>query len=1390
MNKEDRKFRKEYNQAKSNTLTNMGEGAKYGINSAWNFFNLQYRDLINKSNRDLLAVEQIERFDKKPNPQKVEDLTQSIEKLEDEMTPYREAELQNLREYQAFYDNIDNLPARYLTGFTYGAIKNNLNPIEFARNSALNLLSLGQGNVFNFGFQMLVDTTDNLLSNRYDDELLGIIRSADDKELVEAGGGALLTNTLFPALKWTGRKIKGSSLVKNILNSDVIEVNAKHLKDVDVLDFNDPNPVTTLKNKKYIKEVKEIPNDPTFGINIKHEIKATKDLLETGHDSTGAVNFRQLADELIELGHTITKEATENKTKKESKLLKQGKSALEASKDTPMDRKDVNVSLERNIRGIVNNYIEKPIALYENLYKGEYHKAIREVSHKYDDAVLNIGPTERSVNERLAEDLADNTVADTILDTIFSKTTKFSTNGKADVDPIKLSKFGDDIVKEWREVIGLAVTHNTSENMELFRSSPKYEPYIYTGKNREMFDNKLTTVVQDFLNDKLSLDEFSKILFSQKDKFNFFKEKDSIEETFESYIAKVINQITGAESGAKYKEKIKSIFKNKKLPVEKIEQALKDIKERKINTAIMSLTFNKEQIFDFFIKNTDFERIKEVLESKLNLLEPLEGETQEEALKRFVKDLRITTNWKKNLNQDLDNINFDETISRDLIDVIKDSFKGKTTKEKMQNFALFAEYWKNDNITMLNLIESMTTTEKASLTALGIPFYRMKTAVNDEEGLLKLFYDVPVLRKDYDKIVEAVASDRSIAVEVQNKFLEVFNNYINKKDPFTTGIESDPIRSVEKATMWGLRNFFLALSGMGESFSHPVLAAIKGTEYFNGNFFKSAYEMSKVSPKVYGLALLRELKPIAGISVSLNKLYRGLGALIGGDDGELLASLELSSIADTITPKKQGSVLVEGLKGMADIVQDLNLHLQGSMQNMRYLSSSLLAIQKIKQLLNYDKFELLPLEDQKRFKAVYIDDDVKFQKWKADLNLKDSNNKTIGLTNALYKIGYSDETKYLHSSMLYDLYAEDPFKNLRTTNMGGGENLLLKVKTLFTSFTNDLLNYGWDKARYYKDSKGIYRKRMSTNYLKHITKNKKDFLISTTGGVAGITLLSLAGIAGKYLDSKVFGKSDDEKTRARLKAIAYSGDKGKYIADFALDASMSATGLDAFSQSSTGITEMLKTMKENNFVPRRVNTLYNSIKGTPIYNKPSDLDWYTSTLYEEEIRKDIQRRSGEEEDEELKQNLETFFNALDVAYTEALEESGQLPTGSGLEKKRELLGCDDKKEVEEMRASQNFNSIVALTLAQSDMDNVKNNFMINIEEAKEKDLLNKSTDEYLKDTGINKKLNKVITDQTTLTKEEQKKLDEYMKTVKDKDEFVRLLKEMGYRKYLLNSRKR
>lgn len=34
MNKEDRKFRREYNQAKSNTLTNMGEGAKYGINSA------------------------------------------------------------------------------------------------------------------------------------------------------------------------------------------------------------------------------------------------------------------------------------------------------------------------------------------------------------------------------------------------------------------------------------------------------------------------------------------------------------------------------------------------------------------------------------------------------------------------------------------------------------------------------------------------------------------------------------------------------------------------------------------------------------------------------------------------------------------------------------------------------------------------------------------------------------------------------------------------------------------------------------------------------------------------------------------------------------------------------------------------------------------------------------------------------------------------------------------------------------------------------------------------------------------------------------------------------------------------------------------------------------
>lgn len=1405
--KEDLKYRQQFNQEKEGTLSNMTTGFKHGSISAWNYFNLERKDIINKSNRDLLAVEQIERFDKKPNVGMALILKDSIEEKEEEMKPYREAELKNLREYQAFYENIDNAPARFLTSLSYGAAKNTLNPIEFGKNTAFNAMTLGSGVALNIGFQILLDTTDNLLMYRYEDELLGKTREDNVQALIEAGGGAILGNLLFPAIRWGGRKIKGAMSIDNILDDNFINFNARDLKNIDILDFDDPDPKITFKNKKYVTDVTKKPdifkesekaiknfyenemevrtdNGRTFGVNLKHEIKATKDMLETGYDSTSAINFREMVDDIIELGHQVTSEAVKNKTKLEGKLSKQGKSMLEVSKEAPMDRRNINVNIERNIKSMINNYIDKPIRLYEEMYKSEYHKAIRDISYKYDDAILNIGPFKRSVNERLAEDLVDYTVVDTVLDSVFTNTRKFVSKGDTDINDIKLGEFGTNVVNDFRKAIGLAVTHNTEENIKLFVNTPKYEKYIYRGDERSIFDVKIDKAVSDFFADDLDIGEFSKILFYQKDKYDFFNESKNLGKSFESYILKIMNEkIDGKEIG-KYKTKIKGLMKKGKFDIENVKKMLDDVREKKVNTAIMSLGFNKEQIFDFFIKNDDFTKVKEVLGNKINLIKIAEGETQEEAVKKFIKDLRITTNWKKELNQDLSDITFNETVSRDLIDVIKDNFIGRTTKQKMKNFTEFAEFWKNDNISMLNMMEAMTTTEKASITALGVPFYRLKNAINDEKGFLKLFYDVPVLRKDYDKIVKAISEERSIADNVQRKFLEVLKNYVERKDQFKKTVQSNPIDTAEKAVFWGLRNYFLALSGAGEVLQHPALTAVKGTEYFDGNFFKSAYETSKITPKAIGLTMLREFKPIAGMGVSLNRFYRGLGALIGGDDGELLASLETARYADIITPRKNGSLTVEGIKGMGSIVQDFALHLQESMQNLRFFSSQLLAIQKIKQLLNYDKFESLSLDDQKRFKAVYIDDDIKFQAWKNNLKTINESGNNVGLISALYKNGFSDETKYLRSSMAYDLYAEDPLKNLKKPE--GDKSFFLNFRTVFTTFTNDLLNYGWDKLNYYRDKKGIYRNRLSTAYLKHIKDNPKDTAISIGGGVAGLTLLSIAGMARPYIDSKIFQKSDDEKIQAKIKAVAYSADKGKYLRPLAIESVLSGTGLDAFSMSSSGIGDMFGTMLKNKFVPRRVDSVYNAWRGTPVYNKPYNMDWYTKALYEEEIKNDVRKRAGLEK--EQKQTLEEFFKAMDTAYTEVLEENGDLPKGSGVERKRELLGYDDKKEVKKIKNSENYKVIETISLIQSNPQNIENNFANNIEEIQEKNMINGKRKMFMKAFGITEKGYDAMKKQVELTEEEKKKLKRYMDSLDEKDEFWRLMKEVGYKSYLLNTR--
>ena len=445
-----------------------------------------------------------------------------------------------------------------------------------------------------------------------------------------------------------------------------------------------------------------------------------------------------------------------------------------------------------------------------------------------------------------------------------------------------------------------------------------------------------------------------------------------------------------------------------------------------------------------------------------------------------------------------------------------------------------------------------------------------------------------------------------------------------------------------------------------------------------------------------------------------------------------------------------------------------------------------MAVQKIKNLLKYDKFESLSLDDQKIFKRVFIDNDIKFQNWKNSLNTINEKGKPVGLINALYKNGYSDETKYIRSSMAYDLYAEDPLKNLKNPNAGVVKNIFLKMRTLFTTFTNDLFNYGLDKMKFYKDKNGIYRSRLSTTYLKHIKDNPKEFGLTVGGGVAGLTLLSIGGIGGTYLDSKLFQKSDDEKIKAKLKSISYSADKGKYIRNFALESALSGTGLDSFNMSVKSPVDTFTTMWNNKFVPRRVDSLYNAWRGTPVYSKPYNMDWYTKALYEEEIKNDVRKRAGLKK--EHKQTLEEFFKVMDTAYTEVLEENGDLPKGSGVERKRELLDYNDKKEVKEIKESKNYKALETITLMQSAPQDIENNFANNLDQLQEKKLLNGKEEKVVKELDMTEMAYKTLKKRYELTPEENKKLEKYMKELDEKDEFRRMLKETVYKGHLLRNR--
>lgn len=304
--KEDLKYRKKYNKNKDSTVNDIVTGAKYGATSGWNMFNIMARDILAKSDRDLLAIEREERFDKKPDQERIKKLEEYINQKEIEMQPYIQSELANRKAYEEFYNNINNMPSKALTTLAYGGTSTLTNPIELAKNIALGKLTIG-GVAANFALGTALDTLDNLYVNSYEDELLGIESTINGRAVFDALGGAVAGNSINLAVDLTkglGKKVLdpsdylvGKTSTNSIIKDIVEDVKENSCGSVDIHGDN-------IFKKDALTP--EILNIPPLDLALKNDSmlkqEAKMDLKNKGYDVSVNINAMEKVAKRQEYG--------------------------------------------------------------------------------------------------------------------------------------------------------------------------------------------------------------------------------------------------------------------------------------------------------------------------------------------------------------------------------------------------------------------------------------------------------------------------------------------------------------------------------------------------------------------------------------------------------------------------------------------------------------------------------------------------------------------------------------------------------------------------------------------------------------------------------------------------------------------------------------------------------------------------------------------------------------------------------------------------------------------------------------------------------------------------------------------------------------------------------
>ena len=1341
----------------------LSKSINYGYQSAKNMTKLMKNDLMNKMDRDQIIYEKAsERYNYKPNQKTIEKKESNIKKREEVMKVYREAELANRKEYEYFYNSLgDNTFQKVTSQLAYGASSSLFNPIELSKNLAINttvnLLIPGGGlgvKATKFAANMFSDTVDNYYSNTWEDDLLGLERESSEK-LIQAVGGAVVSNAVFPLIKISGKKvfdfatdnvfIKGKTINGDILEPIIFNNYRKELGEVTAIDLSHRDFKIADRIKKEVIKSQPIEEgmERTF---LKQEIK-NKIIEERTGIKPGIVDFEKGREELLNIGNILKKKGIEVQAKSKDKI-----GLSQAINET-------NVSIDKSSLDWVDRYISAPYLVTKDGYKVEVLKSMREMHPMFYDT-FSMTLKGQGYNDVLGEALEEKSVVNSVLFQVTDKRQLpfFIKNiDDSNWNIQKLDNFSYKKNNNFRRAIENGITYNVKENEALLKTSPKYNKYLSNTDNIENFAKEVADVFNDYKNKSLSYDEMVAVLEAKRARYeNIAIEKPNGKEmSYREFI----------NIGSK-------TLRDKEINIDKLTNDIEATKQKKVDVAVIKLAVNKEKMLEeLATKDVDFfkNNFGEKLNNFIKIAEG--GEFDENFKKNLHHMLTSTTKDVREIELDMKKANLKDAgfEDYDLMKFIKDNFIGETQQDKIKNFLDFSTPYLKDNYDMLNIMDKLVMNEQAAMSTWGVPFKVLDDLVKEEGSLLSFFNTIPILRKNLlngENLIEEYEYNKGFK-EISPIVMEKIKYFIESESIFKSHNQKEPFKDGFNMMLGFTRGWLLFGSGLKETLSHPVLASLKAVKY-GGNLGKNLL----VAPIAAVSTLYKTLEPLASTSYHLGKLYRGLGNLIAGDYADELALMELGVNAKMLL----GNGEVTGFSKFKNFLSSTSMMFQNSMQKNRYIASRIVGINTIQKILNTGDFMELKPSSKKILQSLGIGDNEKFKMWKEEIN-----NTPNGLKKSLYQDGFSDKTKKLHQLLTRNSYEEDTLSPLRENTEV--KDITSKIKLMFTSYNRSILKYFGDATRYVELEDGTYINRFS---FEAMGRNIKDL---TSVGVPGITLLAVASLSGKYGEAKVLGSSEDEKMEAQFKS-ALDGNTDSILgilqdgleAVIPIDVVYSKRGgspiSSVYNRIYEGITEDI-----TNLAPEKLETFLRKYFGDEReYKKYSYLNKQEKIIYDRLVLSDKIANNKEN----------SFIDYLITKFTtDRAVEDGEMTAVDALELKRQV-GYNDIEIMKKLE-EKGIDTVKKYAIINSENEEeVKTNIRNGIEIISEKNLSEKEIVEKLDEQNefySNYKEYKKEASEIT-SQDEQKLLDVYLEKLKSEgyDEFEILEKLTVYQNELHKNR--